>query len=551
MKTSLRRASALTCGALLLICAAACSSDSSKSSTSTNASASSTPASSSAASTQPSGPAGTTNDPSTSDGPSEGTPQRGGDLRIAYSTEPTSLDPSKGSSGNDYMSLYPLYDTLLTYTPELVPQPGLAKSWTWVDDTTLELTLNEGIRFTDGTPFDADAVKVNIEHYKSDTSNWKADLASVDSVEVVSADVVRFHLNTPDAALLMMLADRAGMMMSPASLAAQGDDYQNPVGAGPFKLVEYKPGISISFTRNDDYWQNGLPYLDTISVQFMKDDQAKLNALKSGQVDFLPQLDSSAVEQLKGQDKLTVLTRNTISFDMCYINKLDPPFNDVRVRQAINYATDRDALNLALNGETGEVAWMPWPSDFWAYQADLVPTYPYDPEKAKQLLADAGYPDGLTITGVVNPGLRQSLKNEVLQAQWAKVGIDLKLNVVEIPVASPAFFEKHDHNIYCSGASGRIDPSLALQQLYGKDSYLNVGHADFPGLGDAIAATRAGATPEDRMPALNAAAKIATESAMIAPLVFIPAVDAFGNNVHGFEQTLLNRSRMTDVWISH
>ena len=203
----------------------------------------------------------------------QGTPKRGGTLRISAPANPSSLDPATGGAGSDHAFLFTMYDTLTEWDFEtLKPKPGLAESWSFTDPTTFVLNIRPGVTFHDGTPLDAEAVKFNLERNKSDPkSNIKADLASMASVEVTGPMQVTLKLNTPDAALPGILSDRAGMMVSPTALkaASAGNVARTPVGAGAYAFVSWADGEKIVVKRNEKYWKPNRPYPDGIEFSII------------------------------------------------------------------------------------------------------------------------------------------------------------------------------------------------------------------------------------------------------------------------------------------
>ena len=189
----------------------------------------------------------------------QGTPKRGGILRVSAFTNPSSLDPATGGAGSDHAFLFTMYDTLTEWEFDtLKPKPGLAESWSFTDPTTFVLNIRPGVTFHDGTPLDAEAVKFNFERNKTDPkSNIKADLATMASVAVTGPMQVTLKLNTPDAAMPGILSDRAGMMVSPAALkaSAAGNLARTPVGAGAYAFVSWADGERIVVKRNEKYWK--------------------------------------------------------------------------------------------------------------------------------------------------------------------------------------------------------------------------------------------------------------------------------------------------------
>ncbi|MDH3682616.1 MAG: ABC transporter substrate-binding protein, partial [Acidimicrobiia bacterium] len=273
----------------------------------------------------------------------------GGTLRVAHQFPPISLDPHTGSSGADHQTLYSLYDRLVHFKfDSLEFTPGLATSWEFTDDTTLVMNLREGVTFHDGTPFNAEAVAYNVDRVQNHpNTKVPADLASIESVEIIDDLTVQLNLNRPDSGVVGILSDRAGMMVSPTAAEAAEEKQlnTNPVGTGPFKLAEYSEGDRLLVERNEDYWQEGLPYLDEIEWLFSGGEQAALNGLRAGDVDVaLTIRDFSQVASLESEPGIKTIRSPSLHTDGCYINDEVAPWDDVRVRQAWSHAMDRDTL---------------------------------------------------------------------------------------------------------------------------------------------------------------------------------------------------------------
>ena len=218
------------------------------------------------------------------------TPRKGGRLRLAIPYNPAALDPMTGRNLPDLDTLYAVFDGLIDFVPETLElRPGLAKSWTFTDPKTLVLELVEGVTFHDGTPFNAEAVKFNLERYKNDSrSNVKADIGSVDSIEVTAKNQVTLKLNRPNAGLPNILTNRIGLIVSPKSIqdANGGNVDRVPVGTGPFKFVSWQDNTSIVLNRNENYWRPGLPYLDGIDIRIINELNTAVRAVVAGEADI-------------------------------------------------------------------------------------------------------------------------------------------------------------------------------------------------------------------------------------------------------------------------
>jgi ABC-type transport system substrate-binding protein len=485
----------------------------------------------------------------TSDAPSDGAPTRGGVLRAASAVDVTTLDPHAGTSGYDYWMIYPIYDTLLGYdAATLEPQPGLAESWTLEDPTALTLTLREGVTFHDGTPFDAAAVEYNLDRVKGQESNIKNDLATLESVEVVDDHTVTLNLSEPNSAMLGILADRAGMMVSPTAAEAAGEDFaSNPVGTGPFKFVEHRPGELIKYEANPDYWNPELPYLDGIEYRILAEADTRLNGLLSDEVDFVHRVEPQTVEQVESNEELAFEQYVGIGdAKIIYMDTSKPPFDDQRLRQAVNYALDRETLTDAATFGTGEPAFMPIPSAHWAYQDELAPGYEYDPDKARALMAEAGV-DGLSFSLVHQPDAVDTRVAEIVQAQLAESGIDVALAPVELTQSVQEYFTDRKYSAGNFGWTGRPDPNMTFSQIFSSDAFFNAGKYEIEGLPELLAEAAATTDIETRDEVYSRLVPVTLEASIIAPLFFRSTTDAFSANVTGYEPNLLSKPRFTTV----
>jgi len=333
---------------------------------------------------------------------SNGPPPHGNVLFYATPGEPDNLDPGGGISGFDQYYANEIYDTLINSDPKTMQptQPGLATSWefTGADKLTFRLHLRHGVQFQDGTPFNAAAVKVSIDHYKS-LGSW-FDLTPVKSETVVDDYTVDLNLSQQYSPLPAILAFRAGQMISPTALQKYGKDFgRNPVGAGPFAFKSWTAGSEIVLTKFKDYWNAGATKLAGIDFKVIVDTTAMTNAMAAGQVDFaeLLNLPVRNLAALKGNSKVVTKVLNTLSLGIVTTVNTMPPFNNPLVRQAANMAIDRKALGSAILGGYGQgPAWQYVPPNYWAATKTLS-DFGYHPDKAKSLLAQAGYPNGVTV----------------------------------------------------------------------------------------------------------------------------------------------------------
>ena len=348
-----------------------------------------------------------------------------------------SLDPGIVTDGESFSVTKQIFETLVNFGDQDVKiQPGLAKSWELSDDgLTYTFQLQEGVKFHDGTDFNADAVVKNVERWKNGGEdfyyfNSQFKVNDEDVIESVTAEgdyTVVFKMSRVQAPFLKNLAMSTFAMVSPTAAEASGDKFgDNPVGTGPFKFVEWKRNDSITLEKNEDYWVEGLPYLDKVIFRSIPDNSARLNALVAGDIDVADGLSPSDGPSIESNSALQLIERPSMNVGYLGLTVTHEPFDDVKVRQAVNYAIDKQALVDAFYEGRGEVAKNPMPPVIEGYN-DAIEDYPYDPEKAKSLLTEAGY-DGKEIELWAMPVSRPYMPDgqkvaEVNQKNLADVGI--------------------------------------------------------------------------------------------------------------------------------
>jgi len=485
----------------------------------------------------------------------QATPKRGGTLRISAPANPSSLDPATGGAGSDHAFLFTMYDTLTEWDFEtLKPKPGLAESWSFSDPTTLVLNIRAGVTFHDGTPLDAEAVKFNMERNKSDPkSNIKADLAAMDSVAVTGPMQVTLKLNTPDAALPGILSDRAGMMVSPAALKASsaGNVTRTPVGAGAYVFVSWADGEKIVVKRHEKYWKPNRPYPDGIEFSIIPELTTGARSVTAGQNDLIYQLPPRQKAIVERASSVKVFNGPTLYVFQIFLNWAKPPFDNLKVRQAFNFAVDRESFVKAALAGLAEPAYMNLPKAHWAYDKSVAGLYPYDPDKARKLLAEAGFKEGSVIEIVGYNDQDSVQRQEILIEQFRKVGMNIKFLNAPIAEASAAFFgaEKRGSGILAAW-TGRPDPSLTYSLMFTKDAYYNGGRAPVPPeLDAAIKASRASEDIEVRRKAFSTVQQLVMENAFVLPLAFQFELVAMNKKVQGYRPNLLGKPKYDDVWL--
>lgn len=477
----------------------------------------------------------------------KGTPQKGGEVVIAYYTDVTNYDPIQGSGGSDHALLWPVFDTLISFTPELEPLPGLAESWDFPDDKTLVLHLREGVTFHDGTRFDAEAVKFNLERNNSEESKV-ADLENIESVEVVDPKTVKLNLKQADSSLLLALSDRGGMIVSPTAVKESGEDYsQKPVGAGPFKMVNRIPNGEIVFEAFEDYWQEGKPYLDKMTVKVMADENTRINALKSGEIDYADTISAGNVPNIENSSNLVLKDILPVRFRIIYLNSSMAPFDNKAVRLAVQHGINREALIEGINFGKGEPATQVFPKEYWAADKDM--TIEYDPEKSKQLLKEAGL-ENVSFTLIQNANAQDAKMAEAIKGQLKEVGIDVDIQAMEINTATASYFSEKKAPALYSAWTGRPDPQMTINYLFSKDSFFNTGGYSTEEIESLISEAASSYDQAERIKLYKEISKQALlEEAIAIPVIFEPITSAMNEKVKGFEPNMIGKPIYSNIWM--
>ncbi|SDE15243.1 ABC transporter substrate-binding protein [Limimaricola pyoseonensis] len=366
-----------------------------------------------------------------------------GVLVVGQIAEPKALDPAAVTAVNDFRILMNVYDGLVRYKDgTLEVEPALATGWEISEDgTEYTFTLREGVTFHDGSPFDAEAVKFNFDrmldenHPFYDTGPFPLSFffSAIEEVEVVDPMTVKFVLNEPYAPFLSNLAYPTGLIVSPAAVEQHGAEFgRNPSGTGPFSFAEWRPNEAVVVEANPDYW-DGAPQLEAVVFRPITDASTRTAEMLAGGIDLMVEVPPVALSQFEGESyQLHEQAGPHLWF--LILNAKEGPFADKLVRQAANYAIDKEAIvNEVLEG-TAEVAAGPTPPAFaWAYNEALEP-YPYDPEKARELIAEAGA-EGAELTFYVTEGgsgmLDPVAMGTAIQADLEAVGFDVTIETYE------------------------------------------------------------------------------------------------------------------------
>src|SRR5436189_3584399 len=446
----------------------------------------------------------------------------GGTLTFALENDPANLDPMLSGLFVDRNIHYAMYDSLVRVDPQGNILPWLAEKWeTSTDGKTVTFHLRQGVKYHDGTPFDADSVKWNIDRYIQTKGSLRtADLGSVDNVQVVDPATVKFNLKSAFAPLLGALVDRAGMMVSKKVVDAAGADFTlKPfkAGTGPFVLTEAVKNDHYTLEKNPDWWGkdangNKLPYLDKVTVKIITDADVRLTNLRTGNVQLVNLINGKDVPAVKADTTLNYQEVGSFAFNSMVPNEAPSYiFNEKRYVKAVAMAIDRDEiLNRGPAQGVGLVGYGPISPAHFAYDPNFKPWPKADPDGAKKLIADVGkgplkfellVPSG--DAGILQAA--QLIKSELAKAD---ITMDLKTQTLNEIVALQ---QKHQHSgMTFVGWSGRLDPDGNTYDFVVTGSPNNDSSYSNKQVDDLMAQQRAESDPAKRKQLLLQAQQIYT-----------------------------------------
>lgn len=484
-------------------------------------------------------------------------------LVFARGGDSESLDPGSTSDGESSRVTRQVLEGLLDFEAETFElQPGLAHDWD-VSDDGLKYTfyLEEGVTFHDGTEFNAEAVKINFDRFADPDHEYafadadyvyfmyatmfgghKGDDGHVvDEVNVVNDHEVEFILNKPLGFFLQNMAMTYFAITSPAALEEYGGEInENPVGTGPFKFVSWSKDESIILEKFENYRKEGLPKLDKVIFEVIPENAARLIALRSGDIDIMDGLNPDDAAGVDEDDDLILYARAENNFGYVGFNVQKEPVDNKELRHAISHAIDREAIVEALYAGYGTPAVNPLPPNYLGYN-DEVEGYQYDVEKAKELLAEAGYEDGLEIELWTMPVARPYMPDpetvaEIIQNNLAEINVDV--NIIREEWAP--YLEKTmngEHQMYMLGWSGTNgDPDYFLSSLL-HGSNIGDSNREFyqnPEVDQLLDDAKVAVEQDEREDLYKQAQALIAEDTPMIPLVHSTPVMATANNVKNY-----------------
>jgi len=458
-------------------------------------------------------------------------------LNVAALVDIRSWDPSQADIGHLIPLYQGVYDNLILRTPDGDYLPNLATDWSWnSDQTVLTLNLRSDVTFSDGASFDANVAKANLDNFINGNGPYSGTMADV-SVAVVDADTIELTLAEANPDFIYYLATTGSFMASPNALGTE-ELAVKPVGSGPYLLSASSiPGSSIIFELNPNYWDKPKQKWLAINMSILSDVAARLNALLSGQVDVaLLDIQSAPTAESAGKELETYFVdwSGLLIFD--HNGQLGTPLADVRVRQALAYALDREAMLASLQQGFGEVTNQVYGTGASAYLPELDSYYSYDPAKAKQLLADAGYPNGgvrITLPGGLFPAL-----DAVLVDYLGAVGFQVTID--SVPFSE--YRNKMRDGDYAAGwfqlfqGTSWVNTKLVAT----KDASWNVLGSNSPVIEAAVASIQADGSDANVARQTQVINRFLVENAWYVPFYRVPQLLFYDSNKVALESQVQN-----------
>jgi peptide/nickel transport system substrate-binding protein len=461
----------------------------------------------------------------------------GGDensLVVGFAVEPANLDFTKtAGAAIPQVLLDNVYEGLVTQDESGEIVPRLAEDWTVSEDRkTYTFNLRQGVTFSNGDEFNAESVKFSIERVMSDAWTVPQALAMdvVDSVNVVSPEKVKVVLKRPSNSWLFLMTTRIGAMFTPDGV----DDLANtPVGTGPYEMAQFTRGDSVQLEARDDYWGEA-PEMKSVTFRYFKDPTAMSNAKLTGDVDILGGVQApESLSQFEGDERFEVIEGPTNAEVVLSFNNASGPLTDIRVRQAVKYALDRQAIvDTVMDGYGTLIGSMVPPSDPW-YE-DLTGLYPYDPAKAKSLLREAGQ-ENLTLRLRLPSSTYAVSAGQVVKSQLAQVGITAEIDVLEFPARwLDVVLTNHDYDM---SIIQHVEPR-DIAHFGNPDYYFGYDSEKVQSL---LTSADSGA-PGEQVPDMQAAARQIAEDAAADWLFLFPFLAVADADLSGVPQNAVEES---------
>jgi peptide/nickel transport system substrate-binding protein len=493
-------------------------------------------------------------------------PRRGGTLVIALQGSPATMDPQGGTGIPMYM-IYQTFELLMDRDENWDYMPLLATSWEWDDASHLRVKLRQGVTFHSGDPFNAEAVQKSVERFQEPGAPGRAYalLQPLKKVDVVNDYEIVIETDGPFTPLNTHLAHVAASIIDAPQAARLGTEYgSDPSGTGPFRFVSWERDNQIVQERNPDYWDEGLPYLDKVIWRIMPDANTRVLALEAGEVDMALMIPPHEVERLRNDPNIKVIETPITRSVYMMVSYKKKPFDELKIRQALNYAVDRATIVDVIQEGTVDLATIPYPKNVPGSAEGMVKVYEYDPAKAQQLLDEAGWTVGsdgirekdgekLTLRLAYPEGIVPNGKEtvEVIQQNLHDVGIDVTIDVETWPAFWSAL-QGREHEASVVGiAAVNGDPHYIFTNQWTCDGLWNDSAYCNSEVDQLVADAQRVVDEEERLAKYVEAQQILAEEAAAVPLFHMKWYTGLRNYVQDVmiapsEHILLRKAWLTE-----
>lgn len=478
---------------------------------------------------------------------------RGNEIVIGVSGDPQNWDPIDTFLLDWSTVATSVFEGLVDRTLDLELKPGLAESWEYLDDSTLQFKLRKGVIFQDGEPFNAEAVKFTFDRLlgpEGQKGPQYSNYNTIDKVEIVDEYTVNFKLKSKDPVLLTKLAGYGAVIVPPKYIKEKGDEYfnNNPVGTGPFKMTSYKRDQEIVLEKNPNYWKEGLPKLDKVTFKVIPEASTRLAELQTGKIDVMKRVEVAQAKTVKETGFLELKEVGTPTAFAIRFDTSKKPMDNKLVRQAINYAIDKEGIIKEILGGFGKPISTFQSELSFGNNPDLKP-YPYDPEKAKKLLKEAGVKEGTALDFFI-PGNDGNFKEIAQAVSFNLEEVGLKVNIHSADgttMNSDLIPNGKVGHMYRNGWGGwTLDFDNTAYLMYHEGEFWNPSFKD-PKVEELLAAERATVDPEKRKVIFKELTEVLYDLAPEVNLYSAVDLYAVNNRVQNFQPPHEDRMRLEEV----
>lgn len=480
--------------------------------------------------------------------------KEGGTLTVVRLSDATGLDPhfiTDIPSANVVHGK--VYETLVQFDKDMNIKPLLATESKQVDDLTWEFTLKEGVKFHDGSAFNAEAVKKTIDRILDPAtgSPQQSKLGMIKEVVVVDDTHVTFKLVEPYAPLLSILASNEGSIISPKVIDESADQLAtHPVGTGPFVFESWKSGQEIIITKNKEYWGEPVK-IDKVVFKVIPEDATRIAMVEQGEAQISDQVPVTEIDRIEASDSLNLYRAEGLAVEYVGFNTTAAPFDDVRVRQAVSYAIEREAILSGVYNNIGTLANVAMSPKVFGYSKN-VKAYPYDVNEAEKLMKEAGLENGVKVTLITSDRKERINMAEVMQSQLKGIGVDVEIQVLEYG----AYIDEVDsgkHQMFIGGwGNATGDGDYNQYNLFHTDSLGSPGNHFYyqnPEVDALIEEGRIETDPAKREKIYEDAMQIEMDDAVYIPIRNYEHLAVYSNNVKGFWLSPSNYLMLNDVTV--